>query len=535
MRAHLPVLAILFMISPSAWSTSQINVPLDHWSYQFIERLQAKGVLGKYLSNSQPYSRGEMAEMIARTSHLRENGSIHLTDVEIELLEEMKREFAQELPELGYRGIRERGHLLDWTSGERTLVVGIGFAQDSSFNTDNPDREATYRSTLAVLLYGDMLKNVSFYNQSRGSYEAGNEPSVWEGNDPRYLPFREGWSGLSDAYIVFGSSRISIQAGKDAVLWGPGYHGVIGLAGVDPTFDMVRFRTKMWKVNFTSLLGFLRDDLTKKHLSDVPRKYLSGHRVEIIPYPGICIAWQEVFIYAEKLHLQLLNPIMPYQMAEDYLGEIGNNTMEGDFELTLIPNTKLYAALFLDDFHPHKSPFKYPGFGWAILGGAMIADPFGIDNTDTVLEYARVEPWAYTHRGTSQDPPIPTAYRHFQEPLGHWIGPNADDLFAQIGWQVNKNIYGSISYNRIRHGEIGGNMYEVADYEKEQKRFLEGTVESKSIIGLGLGYTTFHKFEISASYKYIGTKNRQDEDKQDREYGWNTEENEFSVVVELRY
>ena len=61
--------------------------------------------------------------------------------------------------------------------------------------------------------------------------------------------------------------------------------------------------------------------------------------------------------------------------AEDYLGEIGNNTMEGDIEISLIPGAKLYGALFLDDFHPDKSPFKYPGFGWAILGGILITDP----------------------------------------------------------------------------------------------------------------------------------------------------------------
>ena len=232
-----------------------------------------------------------------------------------------------------------------------------------------------------------------------------------------------------------------------------------------------------------------------------------------------------------------------FQAAEDYLGDIGNNTIEGDFEITLIPHTKLYAALFLDDFYTDNSPFKYPGFGWAILGGAMIADPFGIDDTDIVLEYARVEPWAYNHKGTVQDPPIPTAYKHFDEPLGHWIGPNADDLFAQIGWQVSKNIRGNTSYNRIRHGEVGGNMADFFALD-EEKEFLGGIVESRSIVELGLGYTTFYRFEISANYRHIKTKNRQVEEaklpatavqKQDWKSGWDTTENEFSLAVQFRY
>jgi hypothetical protein len=210
----------------------------------------------------------------------------------------------------------------------------------------------------------------------------------------------------------------------------------------------------------------------------------------------------------------------------------------------LIQGASLYGALFLDDFHPNRNPFKYPGFGWAILGGSRIADPFGIDDTDIILEYARVEPWTYTHKGTRQDPPMPTAYKHFNEPLGHWIGPNADDLFAQMGWQISKNIRADVSYNRIRHGEIGGSIYDApVDYSKE-KKFLGGIVEKKSIIKLGMDYTTFHKFDMNVYYKYISMKNRQkeeaklpvsDERKQDWEQGWDTTQNEFGLEVQFRH
>ncbi len=538
------ILAILLTTPFLAFPASLVNVPLDHWSYHFIERLQAKGMLGERLSNSKPFQRGEVAEMIAQTSRLLEEGRIYLTDVEAELLGEMKKEFAQELSELGTPGIQKYRRILDWTDGERMLVADIGFAQDSSFSTDKLDGGG-HRSIVKVWLYGDLLRNISFYNYSKASYEIGKEPPVWKQSDPRYI-FRYPWSALSDAYIVFGNPWISVQAGKDTVLWGPGYHGVIGLAGIEPTFDIVRFRTKMWKVNFTSLLGFLRDDLTKEHRSDVPQKYLSAHRVEITPVSGIRLAWQEVFIYADSLHIELLNPFMPYQMAEDHLGDIGNNTMEADIEISLIPSTKLYAALFLDDFHPGKNPFEYPVFGWAVLGGVLIADPIGIDNTDIVLEYARVEPWAYTHKGTTQDPPIPTAFKHFDEPLGHWIGPNADDLFAQVGWQISKNTCGKVSYNRIRHGEMGGNIYDAhrTGVDEEEKRFLGGIIETERNIGLELRYTTFHRFEMSVSYRYKKTTNKQkdevnlpryDEIRQAWEAGWDIVENELKFTLQFRY
>jgi len=533
----LSTIVILLTISSQGFPTSLVNVPLDHWSYKFIERLQAKGILGEFLHESKPYSRGKVSEMIIHTLQLLEEGKIHLTDVDIDLLEEMKKEFAQELAEQGQLGIQGHKHTIDWSSGEKAIIFRLGFAQDGSFSKS----DTILTSTLNTTFYGDISKNVSFYNYSKASYEIGGERPVWAGLDPRYT--RYPWSGLSDSYIVFGGPWGDIQVGKDTVIWGPGYHGVIGLAGVDSTFSLIRFRTHVWKLNFTSLSGFLRDDLTKEYYSDVPKKYLSAHRFEITPYPGICIAWQEAYVYAEELHIELLNPIMPYQMAEDYLGDIGNNTMEGDIVITLIPNTKLYSALFLDDFYTDKSPFKYPGFGWAILNGIMVADPFGINNTDVILEYARVEPWTYTHKGTRQNPPIPTAYKHFNEPLGHWIGPNADDLFTQIGYQINKSLRGNVSYNRIRNGEIGGNMYDTAIGYKE-KKFLEGIVEVQNIFDTGLKYIVFDKFEISTNYKHIRTKNKQNEETklprnnkrwQSWKSGWNTVVNEFDIKLSFKY
>jgi len=174
----------------------------------------------------------------------------------------------------------------------------------------------------------------------------------------------------------------------------------------------------------------------------------------------------------------------------------------------------------------------------------MITDPFGIDDTNIILEYARVEPWTYTHKGMIQDPPIPTAYKHFEMPLGHWIGPNSDDLFTQLDWQINKNMNGYISYNRIRHGEIGGNMYDVADYGKDEKKFLDGIIEVKNIFDIGLKYVIFDKFEISADYKHIKIKNRQKDEtklpKYDKRWqnwkpGWNTKENEFDIKLNFKY
>jgi len=514
MKTHLAVILIFinaFLIT-SYLLASPISVPLDHWSYHFVERFQAKGVLKDYLSNTKPYTRDEMAKMLLQIIKQVENGKLCLSKTEKAQLDELKSEFARELGDLGVTGITARKYLLGWSGDGKTLIAQAGYTQDVSVKRGTEDHRI-YKGTAQVILQGDLKENLFFYSNNRASYEDSTEPL------PLWTPYlnrsRYPWEAISDSYLVLRLPWADIQMGKNAILWGPGYHGVVGLAGVDPTFDTIKLPVEVWKIKFTSILGFLRDDLGKQYLSDQVRKYISAHRIEVKPFSGFCIAWQEAYVYAENLHIELLNPIMPYQMAEDYLGDIGNNTMEGDIDICLIPDTRLYASLFLDDLWSNKNPFTYAGFRWAALSGFLIADPFGIDDTDFRAEYARVEPWTYPHKGIIQNPPIPTSYKHFNTPLGHWIGPNADDLFFEINHFFSKDMQTTLSYSRIRKGEIGGSLY---DYDAKivemggKKRFLDGIVEKTHTLKIDLIYRITQDSKLDVSYSLIKIDNKQNEE-----------------------
>jgi hypothetical protein len=482
-------------------------MPLEHWSYQFIERLQAKGVLGDLLSNIKPYSRDKIAEMVIHISSLEDMGEIRLSELEINQLNMLKKELAQELAERGITDIREYNRLLKWSDGEKSLITRVGFSQ-SVYLEEGTEDYKTWHSDFRMILMGN-LNNLFFYNDSRISYEYSDKPRpVWEPYFTRYP-----WENYSNAYLVFRLPWSDLQIGKDEILWGAGYHGVIGLSGVKPAFDIIKLPLRIWKVKFVSILGFLRDDLLKEHRSDIVRKYLSAHRIEIIPFPGLCIGFQEVYIYAGELHIELLNPVMIYQIAEDYLGDIGNNTVECDIDLCILPNTRLYGSLFMDDYHfPEESLFSYTPNRWAVLSGILIVDPFGLDNFDLRAEYARVEPWTYTHKGIIQNPPIATSYKHFDTPLGHWIGPNADDLFFEAKYQFSANLSANIWYNRIRKGEIGGSLYDYFTLMDMEKHFLMGVVEKGKTLGLGVIYRFFNNSALQITYEYTKIENRQTEE-----------------------
>ncbi len=82
-------------------------------------------------------------------------------------------------------------------------------------------------------------------------------------------------------------------------------------------------------------------------------------------------------------------------------------------------------------------------------------------------------------------------------------------------------------------------MYNIPDYEKDIKKFLDGIVETKRVAGIGIVYNTFHWLEVNVDYRYISTRNRQkEEDKLPGgkwKAGWNTRENELEISVQFRY
>jgi len=132
MKTHLAVILIFinaFLIT-SYLLASPISVPLDHWSYHFVERFQAKGVLKDYLSNTKPYSRDEMAKMILHVIKQVEDGKSSLSKTEKAQLDDLKTEFAQELDELGVTGLNKRKYLLDWSGNEKKFIAQAGYTQD---------------------------------------------------------------------------------------------------------------------------------------------------------------------------------------------------------------------------------------------------------------------------------------------------------------------------------------------------------------------------------------------------------------------
>ena len=74
----LAVIIILCVSSSSVEAGGMANVPLNHWSYDAIDRLVAQGIIKNGFIYTRPYTRYEMAKLIIQALAAREIREITL-------------------------------------------------------------------------------------------------------------------------------------------------------------------------------------------------------------------------------------------------------------------------------------------------------------------------------------------------------------------------------------------------------------------------------------------------------------------------
>jgi hypothetical protein len=260
----------------------------------------------------------------------------------------------------------------------------------------------------------------------------------------------------------------------------------------------LKLSARYGRFKFIALSGVLRDapasvDTLRSYESRgglrrlENRRYIAAHRLEVFPKPWITLGFYEVVVYGDRgPEPSYLNPIMFYWSAEHYLGDRDNAVMGADFVLRPLNGFLTYASAYLDDFDLLDPDLGRTVNKVGFTGGLFWAEPFGIHDTDLRVEYTRIEPWVYTHKF-----PVNT-YQHYGWGLGHWLGPNADGIFAQSRFRFSHRLSSSVTFQKLRKGknrpgeDVGGDIFQWT--RTESKKFLAGALEKKTSFGIEMNY-----------------------------------------------
>jgi hypothetical protein len=497
---------ILFvLLASTVLSAQSVNVPLGHWAYGFIERMEAKGLVSDIKNGPKPFSRKRMAALASQVeASLKANPGL-LSRTEAQYFERLKGELWDELQDTGIavRLSEREPHLYSW-KGDAGLfhfdALAGGSAAFRSSGAAKTDRRV-YQPYYGAAARGSFW-NVGFYSDNRifsewgsGRYFQNYDASLGYPRNAEKDSSMATWD-MSDSYLMLGVRGFEIEYGRDEVSWGPSPSGGLMFSGLAPSMDMLRIHFDIGPAALTWFHGQVR--------GGARLKWVSAHRIDFMPAAGVCIGIQDAVVYANRgIEPAYFNPVLPVLVSQHSLGDRDNVEFGVDAAFERIRPVKLYGEFFLDDF---TSPWGIFSNDWgnklAFTAGALWADPARIEDSGLRAEYTRVEPFVYTHRFAEN------LYEHYNTGLGSDLQPNSDRLLLEWEQWISLSLRAGFQFQSIRHG-LGDRKTAHTDEDGESKHFLGGTVETARRFGIRVDVEPVRDLAFRLEAANVRVRNRE--------------------------
>ena len=542
-------LCCVLMLAPASLRGQAENVPARHRVYTFLNRMEAKGIIEGHQNAIIPLSRREIGRFLSVINQKRQE----LTGTYQDLLDEFLSEFEYEV-----FGTTTGFHRLIASEEESFgAAVGASFSDrekfiyyhaDSSFNIffnfllDLDARWITGDDLGAAnsqfIQFGGRVRGTLW--DKLGFYAELTNAQFWGSRDLLKRDPRISQShalgvvnaqnfDFAESYLRFDADVISVQIGRERVLWGYGVNEKMTLQDSVRTYDFLRADARYknivrytfmhsWLLGKSDTLGFvLPFDSTYVFAEPTNAdKYFAAHRLEV-SWPGVIdVGAQEMVIYSNRSpDLAYLNPLAFIESVQRSRGERDNVFWAFDLQLHLIPNVQLHGSIVYDDIHLANlfSNRWEDRYAWQV--GLAYADPFTIPNLDLIMEYTRVEPYVYSHARSREG-----TYTSMYTLLGPQIGPNADSWFFRADYLAARNLWLSASVSFEREGNnllnpggtlirnVGGNVFMPhRDTDSFTKEFLDGIRVDTRRVRVAANWEIVNEIWLDLRYQYDQREN----------------------------
>ncbi len=508
------------------------NVPVANQVYEFLDRMAVKGLLPLYSNAMIPISRQDVAALLIKIDTEQDE----LTGAEKAFLDKFKTEFAHEIDPSkdestalfrdGLTGdmLSDKEKYL-YTYADTSVSVFVEFLGSLDHRRINAANSGSTSTTLEQhggRIRGTLKGKLGFFLQATDGTVFGDKAfaltdPVLRGNNK----LKEGKStnfDFAEAYLRADLNWFNLEFGKERTLIGTGYSDRLLLSDNAPAFDFLKIDAHYKSLKYVFLHGSLVSDSTffewiRAGEPPGSHKYLVLHRLQLSLFEKLNVGLSEMTIYQRfSPEFAYLNPINFYKSAEHALGDRDNSFITVDLELFPMSNYKLYGTLLIDDVDFGKLGTGWWGneLGWQ--GGLFVAEPMGLQNTDAVVEYTRIEPYVYSNRTDGID------YSNNSLGLGHRLGPNSDEWFLQLSYRPMKSLRTWLSYSGSRHGNnavstgqvvtnVGGNILQGHRAgDSDVAPFLDGDLVRKDVVQLRAAFEPVNNLFVYGVYELRSSK-----------------------------
>ena len=551
---------VLLLLSIIANGFGQVeNVPLYHPVYTFLKEMRVKSVI-TYLSEDIPNLSRSQVKAYLQQIEKKLNA---LSTTEKDLFERYKVEFYEIIdPE-------NTTYFFNPTKDFGTTISEAFSNKVKYFYAYDEDNANVFVELLGHYYYGQTFKpqvnnahlfDIGFrfhgtlfnhlgYNFSFLKGGSAGSRQVAELIEPRLLQSYKwvenqeniGNYDFTDGYLKYQTEpvedmNLAIQIGREQKTVGYGYGSKLVLSGDNPPMDFIQFSFDYGIVHFTSIHGSTVGDYSPVQ-DERYTKYWAFNRFKLSFQKLFDIGIGESIVYSGRgFELAYLSPLAFYKFVEHSIQDRDNGNLYFDLQTSFISNLELQATFLLDenilsnlqDLDSYKNKTAYQlGLFWY--------EAFKLNNLSFILEYTKIRPYVYSHFN------IQNTYTAWGTNLGHRIGPNSDEIFSRLSYNLTDWIRFSFDYRYVRRGEnvydkdgnlirnVGGdlNLTHGRNPENTEAIFLDGIRFDNNILGFGLRIEPIRDFIFDFIYEYDREKNITDEEIREQNYGF--------VKFSLRY
>jgi hypothetical protein len=530
---------IAFLLLSSNVFSQVENVPLNHPVYTFLKEMKVKNII-TYISEDVPnLSRFQVRDYLKQV----EEKLSELSNTERNLFNRYKAEFYElvdpENTTYFFHPEKDFGTSLSEAFSNKVKYF-YAYTEDNANvfvemlghyyygQQFEPYVNNAHLFDIGFRFHGTVFKHLGYKLAFIKGGSAGNK-QVAEIIEPRVLQsfkWVEGSENIANYEFTEGylkyytepaeNMHISIQLGREYKTVGYGYGSKLVLSGDNPPLDFIGFDFHYGIVNFTSIHGSTVGDFSYD-INERYTKYWAFNRLKLSFENLFDIGIGENIVYSGRgIELGYLSPLGFYKFVEQSIQDRDNANLYFDLQTSFLPNLEFQATFFLDEnilsnlqnlqIYKNKTAYQLGTFWY---------EAFTLNNLSLVLEYTKIRPFVYSHVD------VRNTYTAWETNLGHPIGPNADEVFSKVAYNLTDWIRLSLDYHFIRRGEniydekgnlvknVGGdlNISHGPNPENENAYFLDGIRFNNNIFQLGLRIEPIRDFVFDIIYHFNQEKN----------------------------
>jgi hypothetical protein len=512
-------------------NAQQDNLPIDHRVYSFLKEMRVKRILNKLQDDFLVLSRSQIISLLNEV----ERKSDLLSTTEKKLLEKFKYELTDELnsnnSSVFFTSDKDVGQsFLNLLTNKKKYLYGI-IEDENSFFVEGLGNFYHGQKFSPTPVTNSNLYDIGFRVRGTVFNKLGYNLTVIKGGvsgnallaekvEPRLLSNFKwvekleniGNYGFNYGYLKlnlepYPKMFLSLQLGREDIAFGYGYGNKLIISGNNPTLDFISFNFSYGVFNLFSLHASTVGEFLPKR-EDRFTKYIAINKMKFA-FDNLEFGIGESMIYSGRgIELGYLSPISFYKFVEMDIQDRDNGNVFLELKTNPIDNLEIQGTFFLDenilsnlqylDKYTNKTAYQI---------GLFLYNPLRISDLSLIAEYTKIRPFVYTHINPQN------TYTSFGRNLGHWIGPNADEIILKLAYNINEYFRIWSSYSFVRKGKniydangnlvknVGGDVYLSHPDEMPNKTalFLDGERWNYRIFTLALIYEPINEIIIELS------------------------------------